>query len=113
MTVPTCKPQSASLTQFYREIHLWILLGCPDHDLFEIDRGLCGNLYNWLMSDSLIRTVEVEGIVQEMVDQFEEAKLSVSYPFDLSRLDYRYCANNGLHYKNPKRLAWVESHRFM
>lgn len=76
----------------------WVQLGCPEHDTFNISYGLCSNIH---------RFTHWEYTYKEIKDICFNGK---KYLFNRDNLEYSKDADNGLHYRNPKRLEWLKNH---
>lgn len=98
------------LDQFYIELQAWIDGGCGEHRAFSRRAGLCANLNDWCLSQSLSDDVwdEVSGA---LADSFDEAELHDVYPFN-SRGFVDYASERSVEavYTNPARLAWIKEH---
>lgn len=82
-----------TLKQFYREMQAWIDAGCPEHEAFHTDYGLCFNLELWSHFDHDLNA--------ELRDS-----IGTEYPFNNDSGEDYFSEIH--HYKNPARLAWVK-----
>lgn len=99
---------------FYRDIHKWILAGCPKHKIFSGDKALCRSLEDYL-TDMGYEWSAAFAHLRIMVSHFEQDGLNRTYPFNTNRnsaffdsyYEERYAA---AHYKNKNRLQWIVHH---
>lgn len=89
-----------TLKQFYREIQAWIDAGCPEHDVFYKDDGICIQLELWPSYH--------EDLSSKMKQSFRMSGLDEVYPFNEGSPE-DYLAEED-YYKNPARLAWIKEH---
>jgi len=98
---------SNDLKEFYRAYKAWIDDGADlNHYLFKRRFGLCSNLLNFYHHGD-----RANEALREMYSQFEDAGLSVDYPFD--GCESKYFAAGLIkesHHANPARVKWVEEH---
>lgn len=90
---------TATLTQFYRELYQWIQAGCPKNNKYGWDAkvGICTNS---LRVSYTLR--------KEVGEQFQEAfPENPTYPFNKAEDQYWLEQNK---YTNPARLEWIIKH---
>lgn len=107
------KKQSELLTAFYRAYLEWVESGAPDEQPFRRDRGLCSNFDKFILSNcqSDDKYVLFKELNKELKDQFTEAGLCQSFPFNDGSFEYFYNeCQSGYPWKNPVRIDWVKSH---
>lgn len=97
--------QSEVLTAFYRAYLDWVAAGAPDYNEHGFSRcvGLCSNLdaYCAEMEDA-----GYHGAEDEMEQQFRDAGLNTSFPFESPR-EYSEAQDTGRMHLNQYRLSWV------
>lgn len=93
-----------TLKGFYKAYHAWIIAGAPDGKPFNRMYGLCSNLGDWCDWDGTL--------IRQMKNQFADAGLHLTYPFDGVSLDTEYLheASRKTMHLNPARIKWVEEH---
>ena len=94
---------SPELKQFFLKINGWIEEGCPEHEVFLKEFGLCGTLQGYAQFlnledhplgdelDALLRPIDGTGL-----------------PFNDALYEYRKEQNLGTIYQNPHRLAFIK-----
>lgn len=99
------KQQSELLTAFYRAYLSWAE-GEPSKYGFRNLTGMCANVNRFLSVED--PTAE---ILEEMEDQFVDAGLDVSYPFNNGNTrDYKDEMRNSKATSNIQRMKWVRDH---
>lgn len=97
------------LRQFYIEIYMWTVEGCPAHDVFRQDRALCSTLAHWVEYKWIDRRLQNK-IDDLLIDQFKRAGLNQHYPFNPESRTYYQEMNDCKLWANPKRVQWVHNH---
>lgn len=93
---------SEALKEFYAAYVEWVDAGAPHGQPFVRNNGLCLNLLL-----KMPRSYEENNAAfEEMTEQFCEAGLDVSYPFD-TPMGYSMCKDMHL---NEARISWVKTH---
>lgn len=97
--------QSKELTEFYREWLEWSSSPYVEehHPHFSISRGLCTSARLW--GKRYENDARPFTLMDELSRQFDEAGLSMDYPFGLGEFNTDF--GRGTMHKCPKRLAWV------
>lgn len=98
---------SPILMLFYREYDAWL----EGHCSFEFlgKAGLCHNLSLWCWARSEYGYVDRQQLETEMLRQFEEAGLSIAYPFNRTVTDYYVESRLGESHLNKERRKWVKT----
>ncbi len=96
------------LKQFYQDVAAWVEDGCPSHDVFQLDCGLCSQLEMW--SENQCHAKELtDQLWDEQAAMFQSAGLDKNFPFDTEEsYNHAYYAN--AMYDNPERLNWIKEH---
>jgi len=95
--------QSKELTEFYRAYLAWVEAGAVYSGGFSVRYGLCNNLAKYFHYSNYV-------LCCELADQFEEAGLEHTLPFNGDSHEYFYETNSGACHLNPKRIQWVRDH---
>ncbi len=101
--------QSDELTRFYNEMQKWIDRGTPSHPYFSNKQALCWNLRKFREHHG----IDIDKyLVVQLGEQFIEAGLSMTFPFnDGSQLKFYHENEDIQHYSNKARLEWVRTHQ--
>jgi hypothetical protein len=97
---------SELLKNFYLAYAAWLDDGTQDETVFSKANGLCSNL-RWYCDYVETSDAEWFCVKGELVDQFIDAGLNKTYPFDLDGFAYE---KSGQQYKchlKPRRIQWV------
>lgn len=97
------KVSSDDLHQFYKDWLSWAENGGVDNDIFGSAWGLCANLDDYAVTNSLYR----RQISMEMEKQFVDAGLDPNYPF--GEFAYGDAEYHCTMHKDEKRLNWVRT----
>lgn len=94
---------SPELKQFFLEIHDWIEQGCPEHEVFLKNSGLCATLEAYAELLNLeYRPLEYE------LDMLLRAIDGTRRPFNNTLYKYLNEQTLGTIYQNPARLAFIK-----
>lgn len=99
----------ALLRQFYIEIYMWTVEGCPAHAVFHHKRGLCSALDHWMIHKKIKASLQ-DKIGDLLIDQFQRAGLGHSYPFNPESPTYYSEMFESKLYQNPRRIQWLHDH---
>ncbi|QFR55684.1 hypothetical protein JC221_038 [Yersinia phage JC221] len=100
---------SEDLKQFYRDYAEWLENDAPEHPVFCRCYALCSNLIEWRTE----KEKEDKPLLDEMWNQFAEAGLSETMPFnnkEIGDLSYIYESCSESFHLNEKRRQWVFEH---
>lgn len=76
------------------DLHNWIDKGCPDHEGFDANVGICSNVSRQMGY----------GILSDVCNYLFG---DTEYPFNTGPDHYTTEMERGIAYKNPKRLKWL------
>lgn len=96
------------LKQFYQAIQEWVDEGCPPHDVFQLDSGLCNTLEMWCEKAGYDREL-TEQLWDEQAGMFQAAGLDKNFPFDTEE-SYNHAYYSNAMYDNADRLNWIKEH---
>lgn len=101
---------SPILQEFYKAILLWVNEDCYKHSIFFTDTGLCLNLIYYATHRKGLTEHEALVLRSEMQDQFLNAELCKTMPFNEDSEHYWIECENYSCYQNPARLEWIKQH---
>ena len=94
---------SPELQKFFLEIHEWIEQGCPEHEVFLKNSGLCATLEAY----AGFLNLEYRPLNSELDNLLRPIDGS-SVPFNPSLQAYRSELYSKSIYQNPARLAFIK-----
>ena len=98
---------------FLNELSAWISDGCQEHKIFRNNVGICSNYADWLYDRDYEREIVRDIVwITNLPELFSSEGLSSDYPFNEDEwAGYMAERRDKTTYKNPDRLAWIESHK--
>jgi len=94
---------SPELKQYFLELHEWIEQGCPEHEVFLNEFGLCGTLQVYAGFLNL-EGPPLEDELDTLLRPIDGSRI----PFNNFLYEYRKEQNLGTIYQNPSRLAFIK-----
>lgn len=97
---------SEELKAFYKAYAAWLDAGAVNNDAFTCCAGMCFSLHRWAGCKGL----DCRALRLELKEQFTNAGLNSSYPFNRDEHKYDVECDDGAIHLNPARIAWVRKH---